>query len=211
MTEIIKINPLKPEMSLLKKAKAILENGGVISYPTDTVYGLGANAFDEKALKKIFSLKERDLSKPLILVVSKNFNLEEIVTPIPQNAKKLIKVFWPGPLTLILEAKEKFPSILISKTGKIGIRVPDNPVALALLSLCKFPITSTSANPSGMAEATTVQQVINYFPDKLDLIIDSGKSRQILPSTIVDFIENEFKIIRKGVITEDMIVEALTN
>jgi len=211
MTEIIKINPLKPEPHLIRKAWEILKNSGIIGYPTDTVYGLGANALDEKAIKKIFSLKGREISKPLLLVISKEFNLKEIVTEVPSQAVKLIKAFWPGPLTLVLKANNKIPSILTAGTGKVGIRVPDNLITLSLLSLCKFPVTSTSANPSGMLEAKTAEEVRNYFVENLDLIIDGGECCKAIPSTIVDFTKGRFKIIREGKISSDMVANVLTN
>ena len=210
MTEIIKINPLKPESGLLRKAEDVLIKGGVIAYPTDTVYGLGANAMNEEAVRKIFLFKKRDESKPLLLVVSKEFNLKEIVTEVSPQAVKLIKAFWPGPLTIIFKASNTLSSFLTGGTGKIGVRVPDNAIVLRLLSICRFPITSTSANPSGMEEAKTAEQVKNYFPGKIDLIINGGESHQNLPSTIVEIEKGELKILRKGMINKEMIVSALT-
>jgi len=211
MTEIIKINPLNPETYLLKKGKDLLQDGRIIGYPTDTVYGLGANAFNSKAIRKIFTLKERDFSKPILLVISKEFNLREIVAEVPSQALKLIKTFWPGPLTIIFKAGKKLPSILTGEKGTVGIRVPDNLITLKLLSLCKFPVTSTSANPSGMPSANNALQVDKYFPDKIDLIIDGGKCNNPAPSTIVDFTEGKIKIVREGRIGKDELLNTLTN
>ncbi len=211
MAEIIKINPLDPETYLLKKGKDILEDGKIIGYPTDTVYGLGVNAFNSIAIRKIFTLKERDFSKPISLVISKEFNLKEIVAEIPSQALKLIKTFWPGPLTIIFKAGKKLPSILTGEKGSVGIRVPDNLITLKLLSLCKFPVTATSANPSGMPSADNAFQVNKYFPDKIDLIIDGGKCNNPVPSTIVDFTEGKIKIVREGRISPDKLLNTLTN
>lgn len=211
MTEIIKINPLNPETHLLKKGKEILEDGGIIGYPTDTVYGLGANAFNSRAIRKIFTLKKRDFSKPILLVISKEFHLREIVEEIPSQALKLIKTFWPGPLTIIFKAGKKLPSILTGEKGTVGIRVPDNLITLKLLSLCKFPITSTSANPSGMPSSENALQVKKYFSGKIDLIIDGGECNNPEPSTIVDFTQEKIKIVREGRISQDKLLNTLTN
>ncbi|OGL46372.1 MAG: threonylcarbamoyl-AMP synthase [Candidatus Schekmanbacteria bacterium RBG_16_38_11] len=210
MTEIIKVDPLKPDLNLLMKAEEVLRKGGVIAYPTDTVYGLGVNALNEEAVRKVFSLKKRDESKPLLLVVSEEFNLKKIITEVSPQALKLIKTFWPGPLTIIFKANNKLSPLLTGGTGKIGVRAPDNLIALKLLSLCRFPITSTSANPSGMEEAKTAEEVKNYFSKKIDLIIDGGKCQKALPSTIVEIEKGEIKVLRKGMISEEIIASALT-
>lgn len=191
----------------LKKAKAVLKNGGIIAYPTETFYGLGVDPFNKDALKKLFELKGRGFDKPVSVLVKDKDALCGIAEEIPPAAKKLIKIFWPGPLTIVFKAKKGIPKILTANKGKIGVRVSSSPIAKKLLDMLDAPITATSANPSGKKSPITAQEVERYFGDKLDMIIDHGKLEGKLGSTIVDVTEGGIKILRHGEIQEEQLIK----
>lgn len=192
----------------LKKARMILKKGGVIAYPTETFYGLGVDPFNEDAVKKLFELKGRGFDKPVSILVKDENALTSIVEEIPIAAKRLIKRFWPGPLTIIFKAKKGIPKILTANKGKIGVRVSSNQIAKKLLAIIDMPITTTSANPSGEKSPLAAQEVERYFGDKVDAIIDGGRLEGKLGSTIVDATGKGIKILRQGEITEELIREA---
>lgn len=174
-----------------------LEKGGVIIYPTETLYGIGVKYDNKSALKKVFELKKRPLERVFSLIVNLK-HLEFLVTSIPPLAEKLIKKYWPGPLTLLLPAKDNLPDE-ITKNNKIALRMPGESFALDFIKVSPFPITATSANTSDAPAASDIKKVLEYFGDynsKL-LIIDGGTLLGI-PSTIVDLTLNPPKVIRKG-------------
>ncbi|GAQ93988.1 L-threonylcarbamoyladenylate synthase [Thermodesulfovibrio aggregans] len=182
----------------IKKVLEILENDGIIIYPTETLYGIGARFDSQIALKKIFEIKKRPKEKSFPLIVNlKNLNL--VVESIPKEAQDLIEKFWPGPLTLLLPAKKNLPEE-ITKDGKVAVRMPGDSFALRLIKESSFPITATSANLSGLPPADCIDTVVEYFKETpVDLIIDGGKLPGI-PSTIVDVTVKPPKVIRKGAI-----------
>lgn len=200
-TEIIKFLPRRPERIKLLKAVEVLRNGGVIVFPTDTVYGLAANAAIDEAQKKIFKLKGRSFKKPLIIMADRTEILEDFVK-IPSKANALIEKHWPGPLTLILPAT-KFGSQKMRGRKDIGVRIPDNVIALELLRLCSFPLVTTSANPSNSPSAKSGIEAINYFQNKVELIIDNGPCLNGIESTVLDVTKSPFKIIREGCLSKD--------
>ncbi len=202
--EIVKVNPKQPEKAVLKRAVDILKRGGVIVYPTETVYGLGANIFDKKAVKKIFLIKGRTFRKPLSAAVSGLKEAEQIAK-FNLKAKKIFKKFLPGPLTLVLFKKACVPDLVTAGRKKIAIRVPDFKVTLDLLKKCRFPITSTSANISGKSAPCSVSAVTKQFKNKKnqpDLILDVGRTPIGRPSTIIDLTQKKPKILREGPIKQ---------
>ncbi len=198
-----------PTYANLKKAMAVLKKGGVIAHPTETFYGLGVDPFNEGAVRKLFELKGRGFDKPVSILVKNEEALFDISCEIPPAAERLIKRFWPGPLTIVFKAKKGIPKILTANTGKIGVRVSSNQIAKKLLDIIDMPITATSANPSGRKSPVTPQEVERYFGDKLDMIIDGGELEGKLGSTILDITEEDIKILRQGEITEELIREIL--
>lgn len=176
----------------------ILKNRGIIAYPTESFYALGVLATDEAAVKKLFDLKKRPTDKPLPIIIGDINSLGAIVQNIPVQAGDLMKKFWPGPLTLIFEAKETLPSLLTGDKCRVAVRIPGDSVALYLARALQFPITSTSANPSGRPPAEDTDAVINYFGNKIDLIIDGGITPGGKPSTIVDVTVAPPKVLREG-------------
>lgn len=168
-----------------------------MAVPMGTLYALSANPFDTQALYRVFEIKGRDYSKPISLAFKDLKQLEKFVI-ITSLARKMIKRFLPGPLTLILPAKIPMDKVLGG--NKVGIRIPDDKVALKIIEECKFPITATSANLSGGKEPVEVKDVVEEIGDKVDLILDAGKCKYGKPSTVVDVTADEIKMIREGVI-----------
>lgn len=194
MMKVIKINPQNPKKTRIEEARKVIENDGIIVYPTDTIYGLGVNIFSELAIRKVYSIKKRDYSKPLSVCVSKIEDINKIAYL--DEGLNIIKKILPGPYTIILRKKENISPILTAGSDKIGVRIPENAICRELTR--KFPITATSANLSGKTVPKSVQEVIEQLGDAVDLIIDGGKTQGI-PSTVIDWTTYPPKILRKGV------------
>jgi len=184
--------------------------GGVVAYPTETFYGLGVDAFDVHAIERIYHIKKRDLSKPILVIIENQRHLKELVSDIPPLAKELIKRFWPGPLTIIFRASPKVPAILTGNTGTIGIRISSHPVALDLVRAVGRPITATSANISGQLGLVNVLDVLKTFENGLDLILDGGITQGKEGTTIVNITLDSPRIVREGVIPSEEIKPYLT-
>jgi L-threonylcarbamoyladenylate synthase len=202
MAEILKINPLNPEEDLIGRAAHILKSGGVIGYPTETVYGIGCNIFRPDAVSRIYKIKKREQDKAFILIAADPLQVRDTVAEIPETAERLMENFWPGPLTIVFKASLNLLQTEFRRVKTIAIRIPDCTICLALLKNCGFPIVSTSANHSGQPAATTTQEVISLFNNDLDLIIDGGKTPSNIPSTVVDVTRNPVKIVREGAISK---------
>ena len=194
-TKIIKVNA--SNIDIISEAAEIIKNGDLVAFPTETVYGLGADGFNEEARQKIYEVKGRPTNKPLSLLVSSRKMIEKIAI-ISSIAEKLIDKFMPGPLTLILKSRNK-------NNSTIGVRMPDNAITLKLIELSNCPIAAPSANPSGQPPPTTAQEVLKSFEGKIPLILDGGVCKFGMSSTIVDVSGNELKILRDGAITREEI------
>ncbi|MGB8952987.1 MAG: L-threonylcarbamoyladenylate synthase [Candidatus Aminicenantales bacterium] len=199
-TSCIQINPDRIQPVQIKRIAAVLRKGGVIAYPTDTFYGLGVDCFSQEAVQKIFRLKRRDYSKPLLVMVSGLRMVEGIVVSPPDVFWRLSRKFWPGPLTFVLKAKPLFPQGILSADQSIAVRLP-NPVWLReLVGRVGSPVTATSANISGEKEISSSGKVFEIFSGKVDLIVDGGETPGGLPSTIVDMTSRSPRILREGAI-----------
>lgn len=205
---VLKINPEKPDVTVLLEAANIIRKGGLVVYPTDTVYGLGANPLDEQAVLKVFQVKERSLDKPLPILIS-NINVATKLGYLDNRALKLIKVFWPGALTIIVEKKEVVPTILTGGRKGVGLRMPNYKITLELAKLSGGAIVGTSANKSGFKAARTANQALKILNGKVDLILDAGPSPGGVPSTIIDLTVDPPSILRLGPIYPDQIEEVL--
>jgi L-threonylcarbamoyladenylate synthase len=201
-TQIIKIDQggIAPAWALL--ISDVLRRDGVLVYPTETFYGLGALASSDKAVKRIYRLKRRDRGKPLSIVIADTAMAEESAASIPPLFRVLAREFWPGPLTLILKAKPDFPEDMLGPGGTLAMRVPGLPWLRELLHSLGEPITATSANISGEGEISDPERVVREFRGKADLIVDGGPTPGGLPSTIVDLTSAEPRILRAGAIPE---------
>jgi len=185
---------------ILRKAIEILNDGGIVAYPTETFYGLGVKFDKEASLRKLYELKKRPKEKSMPLIIGNRASLAMIAVFVNEIAEPLMDKFWPGPLTLILKAKKGLSPYLTADTGRIAVRIPGESAALYLAREAGFPITATSANPSGMPPAEDADSVIRYFGEKIDMIIDGGRTAGGLPSTIADVTEKSIRIVREGAI-----------
>jgi L-threonylcarbamoyladenylate synthase len=185
----------------IETAKLALENNDIVAIPTETVYGLAGNAYNEDAIHKIFTLKNRPHYNPLIVHIKSASYLQQVAKNIPAIALQLADAFWPGPLTLVLEKQDHIPDIVTGGKNTVGVRVPGHPVALALLDQLDFPLAAPSANPFGSISSTTAKHVHDYFTDTLETILDGGPCTKGIESTIIGF-ENEQPILyRQGSIS----------
>lgn len=190
-------------------AAAALRGGQLVAIPTETVYGLGANALNVAAVTKIFSAKNRPSFDPLIMHQSTAERILAYASEVPAEARKLAEAFWPGPLTLVLPRHPSVPDIVVSGLPNVALRVPDHPVAREVLSLVDFPVAAPSANPFGYVSPTTAQHVADQLGERIDYILDGGPCRVGLESTIVAFPDGVATILRKGGLALEEIEEVL--
>ncbi len=189
----------------LKIAKEFLEQGEVVAVPTETVYGLAANAFDEIAVQKIFEIKGRPLFNPLIVHIKSIECLQTVAQNIPELALKLATLFWPGPLTLVLEKKSCIPDVVTATKNTVGIRVPSHPLILELLNALDFPLAAPSANPFGYISPTKAKHVQEQLGNKIPYILDGGSCETGIESTIIGFENNQPILYRVGAISKETI------
>ena len=175
-----------------------LRRGEVIVFPTETFYGLGADAFDEAAVGQVISLKGRRPESPIPIIVADEKMLKGVVTEVPPVAQRLMERFWPGPLTLVLPAKKNLPGPLLNRDGGIGVRISSHPLATRLSRELSHPITATSANSSGREPARTVEEAMDYFSGKLEIFLDGGRLEGKRGSTVVEIVQGKLRIIREG-------------
>ena len=197
--------------SNLKEAANVIQNGGLVLFPTETVYGIGANGLDENAVKKIFIAKGRKQDNPLILHISSFDMLEQIATNINEIEKKLKDTFWPGPLTLILERTDIVPNVVTGGLDTVGVRMPCGKIAKELIEYSGVPIAAPSANISGKPSGTNLEDIFEELKDKVDYIIDGGNCEVGLESTVVRVIDNIPHILRPGKITPEQIKKVAGN
>lgn len=193
----------------LSAAVAALGRGDVIVFPTETLYGLGADALNFTAVEKVFQLKGRDPNNPFAVLVSDRSMLNSLVANIPPLAEKLMERFWPGPLTLVLAARTDIPPPLVNSTGAIGVRISSQPIASEIVRMLGRPLTATSANPSGQPPAQTLAQARDYFSGKLKIFIDGGALTSKTGSTVAAVAGNKIKIIRAGEISKNELEQVL--
>ena len=182
-----------------KTALDILKSGGLVAFPTDTVYGVGALAFDGNAIESIYTAKDRPVEKAIPILIGEIMDTIKVVTDFPLTARKLASRFWPGPLTCVLTKKPTLPEA-VSASSTVGVRIPDHAVARVLLRF-SGPMAVTSANISGQPSPSTAQEVLEQLNGRIPLIIDGGTSPGGVPSTVIDCSSNEVKILREGPIS----------
>ncbi len=184
----------------VQKASALIRAGGIVAFPTETFYGIGAHYADETVLRRIYSLKQRSTKNALPLLIGSKKLLKLLTPSIHEIAAMMMNRFWPGPLTILFPAKSNLHNLITAGTEKVAVRMPGGSIALRLAQSLEFPITATSANISGMPPAENAGQVFRYFKDGIDLLIDGGSTSGTLPSTIIDIVDNKIIIVRQGVI-----------
>jgi L-threonylcarbamoyladenylate synthase len=195
------------EPDSLKQALSLLNTGGLVAFPTDTVYGLGALAFDGAAIQAIYAAKDRPIEKAIPVLLADTHELEKVAQKIPQMARVLAEHFWPGPLTLVVPKQATLPQA-ISATSTIAVRVPDHPVALDLLKLTG-PMAVTSANLSGEPSPTSAEEVYGQLGQRIAIILDGGVTPGGVPSTVVDCTGVEPLILREGPVRWEELIQAL--
>ncbi len=208
-TKIIRINPKKIEVSKIKAVARILRNGGLVAFPTETVYGLGANAFDIKAVRKIFEAKGRPTDNPLIVHIADKKEVYSLAKKVPKEAEKLIDKFWPGPLTLVLKKSKIVPKIITAGLDSVAIRMPANEIALSLIKMAKISIAAPSANLSGKPSPTRAEHVISDLYGKIDSIINGGNTKIGVESTVLDLTTRTPLLLRPGGITLEELKKVL--
>ncbi len=194
----------------LKQAVSILSNGGVIAYPTDTVYGLGADAFNEAAVNRIYEIKQRPSKQPLSLLIADMNGLSELTDDISKMTRILTSQFWPGGLTLVVRKSQHIPLWIVSNGETVAVRIPDHPVTLELIRSLGKPLIGTSANLSGTPSVTSADKVKSQLGSAVDFILDAGICPGGIESTVVDVTGNVPVVLREGAVSSQNIREFIT-
>ena len=204
-TRVLKIVDLQQDENSILEASELIKSGEVVAFPTETVYGLGANALDPRAVEKIFRAKGRPGDNPLIVHVSKTQDVDKLVKELPPKARALMETFWPGPLTIVFKKSSVIPSEVTAGLNTVAIRMPNHPVALRLIDYSGLPIAAPSANRSGHISPTTARHVLEDMDGIIPLILDGGKCRVGLESTVLDMTSDIPVILRPGGVTLEML------
>ena len=195
----------------INRAAEIIKNGGLVAVPTETVYGLAGNGLNENAVNNIYEVKGRPSIKPLSLMVSGPDAIDAYSHSVPKQAWTLARRFWPGPLTIVLNAKDNIPGIVLAGGDTVGLRCPDHPLTLELLAQSKLPLAAPSANPSAEESPKTAEKVLEYFDGKIEAVIDGGPCGIGKESTIIDMSVTPYRILRQGALEEKDIISVLTD
>ncbi|MBI2883530.1 MAG: threonylcarbamoyl-AMP synthase [Candidatus Methylomirabilis oxyfera] len=203
------VTPQSPSPSAVAEAASVLRRGGLVAFPTDTLYALGADASNPLAIKRVFAAKGRRLGSPIPLLVVDLTMAIQLVGELPEAAVRLAERWWPGPLTLVVTAPRTVCALLTAGTGRIGLRVPDSAIALALIRQFGGPVTGTSANRSGGTDPLDAHEVLRQLGHRVDLILDGGPVAGGSPSTVVDVTISPPVIVRQGPIRQEEILSLL--
>ncbi len=206
---VVHVNPEEPQPGVIKRAAEVLRCGGLVAFPTETVYGLGAHALDANAVRKIFVVKERPEWDPLIVHVADIAMAETLVTSAPPVFHELAKKFWPGPLTLVVHKAAHVPNEVTAGRDTIALRQPHHPVAAALLAEAQLPIAAPSANRFGRPSPTRAQHVLEDLGNRVDLILDAGPTPLGVESTVLDLTQSPPAILRPGGISREQLETVL--
>ena len=208
-TRLLKIDPQQPDAALIKQAADVLRSGGLVAFPTETVYGLGANATDAEAVNHIFSAKNRPASDPVIVHIGSVEQLEGVARDIPALARTLAARFWPGPLTLVLQRGEAIPANVSAGRASVAVRLPSHPVARALIQAAALPIAAPSANTFSRPSATSAQHVLEDLNSHVDIILDGGPTPIGVESTVLDLTGNTPVVLRPGGVSLEMLAQVI--
>lgn len=200
MTRVIALEGCAPTMSALHDAAAVLRTGGLVAFPTETFYGLGAAALDPVAVRRVFEIKGRPDGKPVLVLVDSVAMLDVLALEIPPRARALIAAHWPGALTLVFRARPQVPAEVTAGTGTVGARLSAHPVARALVAALGQPVTAPSANPSGSTPPTTAAAVLEHFGGRIELVLDGGATAGGEPSTVLDVTVEPPRVVRAGAV-----------
>ena len=204
-TRVIRVDPVSPPARALDDAVAVLRADGLVAFPTETFYGLGAAALRAAAVRRVLEVKGRPDGKPLLVLVDSIAMTERLALTIPPRARALMARHWPGALTLVLRARPEVPAEITAGTGTIGVRLSAHPVARALVTALGAPITAPSANPADHPPPTTAAGVVTYFADTLPLVLDGGATPGGAPSTVLDVTVEPPRVIRAGAVDVSLV------
>lgn len=207
--EILKVSNETPQSNILQYAASLIAHGQVVGVPTDTFYGLAADPFNLAAVEEIYRIKGRPENRALPILVSSVEQAELLARQIPENFLKLARKFWPGALTLVVEASHRIPLKVTGNTGRVALRWPASHLACQLIETIGIPVTGTSANLSGFPACTSAGQLMKQLGDRLKLILDGGETGAMLASTIVDVRDTEWHVVREGALPIEEIAKAL--
>lgn len=199
-TKVIQVDPLEPDADAIAEAAAVVRAGGLVAFPTETVYGLGANALDAEAAARIFAAKGRPPTNPVIVHLADLSQLDTVVAHWPAAAERLAAQFWPGPLSLVLPKHDRVPAIVTANGPTVAVRMPAHPVAEQLLRAAGVPIAAPSANRSTGISPTTAAHVLRSLSDRIDLLLEGGTTARGLESTVLDLTVDPPRLLRPGVI-----------
>lgn len=205
MALTLTVDPKNPEDKTLILAAEVIQAGGIIVYPTETLYGIGCNAMHRRALQRVQDLKRRAEPKPILVLVRSKEDLKPLVQDVPETAEALMNAFWPGPLTIVLRASDTVLPELTQGKGTIGVRIPSCLICLRLLEFAGTPITSTSANLSGDTPLDTIASMRSVLTPGIDLYLDAGTLPPSKPSTVIDMTAGSPRILREGAVSAEAI------
>ena len=209
MTDVLPVNPECPQDKAIEQAAEVIRSGGLVAFPTETVYGLGADAMNERAIQKIFEAKGRPADNPLIVHVSSREMLDLVASDVSEKAEALIARYWPGPLTLVLKRKPEVPASVSAGLPTIAARMPANKIALELIRISRAPLAAPSANRSGRPSPTTAAHVLNDLDGRIEMILDGGETNIGIESTVLDMTTAAPMILRPGWVTAEMLTETI--
>ena len=209
-TRVIQVNPKNPQPEVIQQACAVLRRGGLVAFPTDTLYALGANALDAVAVERVITVKGRHYGKPLSVLVPSVEVGAGLAAHLSEGAHTLMETFWPGALTIVVNASPKMPSLLTVASGTVGLRMPAGPVAQALLAAYAGPIIGTSANKAGGADPADAKAVQKAIGGQIDLVLDGGRVSLGVPSTVIDCTIQPARILREGAISRTALEAKIT-
>jgi L-threonylcarbamoyladenylate synthase len=205
---VLTVDPARPAADAVEAAAGVLRDGGLVAFPTETFYGLGANALDPDAVARVFRAKGRPPGKPLLVLVDSVEMADLLVADLPDHARRLIARYWPGPLTLVLRARPSVPAALTAGTATLGVRVSSHPVAHAVVRAAALPVTAPSANRHGGPSPRSAAEVLAGLGARVDLVLDGGATAGGAPSTLLDLTGDRPRLVRPGAVTlapEDLV------
>lgn len=209
MTQVILLDPVLPQQDAIDLGASIVRDGGLVAFPTETVYGLGADAMNERAIQKLFQAKGRPADNPLIVHISDRGMLDRVATGVSPQGERLIGRFWPGPLTLVLQRQPEVAMSVSAGLPSVAVRMPANKIALELIIAARTPIAAPSANASGRPSPTIAAHVLEDLEGRVDLILDGGPTSIGIESTVLDLTTEPPVILRPGAITREMLIEII--
>jgi len=197
-TRVLRVNPTEPEKEVVAEAAAVIRSGGLVAFPTETVYGLGADALNEAAVRRIFEVKGRPPDNPIIVHVADRDSVYLLASEVPRAAEELISRFWPGPLTLVLKRTELVPAVTCGGLETVAVRMPAHQVALELIKEAGVPIAAPSANVSGSPSPTSAEHVLRDLRGKIEMVLDGGPAEIGVESTVIDMTVDPPELLRPG-------------